>query len=94
VINQAGSLGIVICGSGVGISIAANKVPGARCCVAWCEHVAEYGRRHNHANLLAFASDLQTYTQVKRCLDAYLAATPEGDRHALRVAMLDEMDAR
>jgi ribose 5-phosphate isomerase B len=82
-------LGIVVCGSGVGIAMAANKVPGARCAVAWCEHIAEYTRRHNHANVLAFSADLQTLIAVERCLDAYLAATPEGGRHAERVAMLD-----
>jgi ribose 5-phosphate isomerase B len=83
------ALGIVICGSGVGISIAANKVEGARCAVAWCEHIAEYSRRHNHANMLAFSADLQTSTSAKRCVDAYLAAAPEGGRHAERVAMLE-----
>jgi ribose 5-phosphate isomerase B len=83
------ALGIVICGSGVGISIAANKVSGARCAVTWCEHIAEYSRRHNHANILAFSADLQTLTTVQRCVDAYLAAEPEGGRHAERVAMLE-----
>ena len=86
---SASRFGIVVCGSGVGISIAANKVPGARCAVAWCEHIAEYSRRHNHANVLAFSADLQTLTSAKRCVDAYLAAEPEGGRHAERVAMLE-----
>jgi ribose 5-phosphate isomerase B len=84
--------GVVICGSGAGIAIAANKVHGVRCTVAWCEHAAEYGRRHNHANVVAFGSDLQTLTQVKRCLDAYLAAVPEPGRHAERVEMMRELD--
>jgi ribose 5-phosphate isomerase B len=82
-------LGVVICGSGVGIAIAANKVQGARCAVAWCEHIAEYSRRHNHANVLAFSADLPTIVEVRRCIDAYLAAEPEGGRHAERVAMLE-----
>jgi ribose 5-phosphate isomerase B len=86
------SAGVVICGSGAGIAIAANKVRGVRCTVAWCEHAAEYGRRHNHANVLAFGSDLQTFTQVKRCLDAFLAAAPEAGRHSERVEMLRLMD--
>lgn len=86
------SLGILVCGSGVGIAIPANKMSGIRCVVAWCEHVAEYGRRHNHANVLAFSGDLQTLTSVKRCLDAWLAAVPEGGRHAERVQMIDAMD--
>jgi ribose 5-phosphate isomerase B len=87
------AFGVVICGSGVGISIAANKVPGVRCAVAWCEHIAEYTRRHNHANMLAFGADLQTWTSVQRCLDAYLAASEEGGRHAERVAMIERMEA-
>jgi len=86
------ALGLLFCGSGVGIAIPANKMPGIRCVVAWCEHVAEYGRRHNHANVLAFSGDLQTLTSVKRCLDAYLAASPEGDRHAARVRMVNALD--
>lgn len=92
---QAGrdALGIVICGSGAGIAIPANKVHGVRCVVAWCEHIAEFGRRHNHANMLAFGGDVQTFTQCRRCVDAYLAAAPEGGRHAERVAKIDAMDA-
>ena len=85
-------LGVLVCGSGTGIAIPANKLRGVRCVAAWCEHVAEYGRRHNHANMLAFSGDLQTPVAVKRCLDAYLAATPETGRHADRVAMINDMD--
>jgi ribose 5-phosphate isomerase B len=89
VAGRADRLGIVICGSGVGIAMAANRVAGVRCAPAWCEHIAEYSRRHNHANVLAFSADLQTITEVRRCLDAYLAAAPEGGRHAERVGMLE-----
>lgn len=86
------TLGIVICGSGVGIAIPANKMPGIRCVVAWCEHAAEYGHRHNHANVLAFGADLQTFTQVRRCVEAYLTASPEGGRHEARVQMINDLD--
>ena len=86
------STGIVICGSGVGIAIPANKVDGARCVVAWCEHVAEYGRRHNNANMLAFGGDVQTTLQMKRCLDAYLGAEFEGGRHERRVGKINALD--
>jgi ribose 5-phosphate isomerase B len=85
--------GLIACGSGVGIAMAANKVRGVRAVPAWCEHIAEFGRRHNHANVLAFSGDLQTLTQARRCLDAYLAARREGDRHALRVGMMAEIEA-
>jgi ribose 5-phosphate isomerase B len=86
--------GIVFCGSGVGIAIAANKVRGVRCVPAWCEHIAEFGRRHNHANVIAFSGDLQTPIQAKRCLDAYLGAHREGERHAARVGMIGEIERR
>lgn len=86
------ALGVLICGSGVGVAIPANKVPGVRCVVAWCEHVAEYGRRHNHANVLAFGADLQTLTCAKRCLASYFGAEPEGGRHAARVAKINALD--
>ena len=86
------TLAVLVCGSGIGISIAANKLPGVRCVVAWCEHVAEYGRRHNHANALAFSGDLQTFTAAQRCIDAFLAAEREGGRHAQRVEMLGRLD--
>jgi ribose 5-phosphate isomerase B len=86
--------GLIACGSGVGIAVAANKVRGVRCVPAWCEHIAEYGRRHNHANVIAFSGDLQTVLQARRCLDAYLGAHREGERHALRVAQVAEIEAR
>jgi ribose 5-phosphate isomerase B len=90
--NSEDVFGVVVCGSGVGIAIAANKIKGVRCVPAWCEHIAEYGRRHNHANVLAFSGDLQTLTQAVRCLNAYLAATREGERHAARVVMIAELE--
>ena len=89
---QDDALGVLVCGSGIGIAIPANKIAGVRCVPAWCEHAAEYGRRHNHANVLAFGADLQTFTQAKRCLDAYLAAAPEGGRHADRVQMITALE--
>ena len=86
------AIGVLVCGSGVGIAIPANKMPGIRCVVAWCEHVAEFSRRHNHANVLAFGADVQTVTQMKRCIDAYLAAETEGGRHQKRVEMINSLD--
>jgi ribose 5-phosphate isomerase B len=91
---EAGSLGLVFCGSGAGIAIAANKMRGVRCSVAWCEHIAEFARRHNHANCLAFSGDLQTWTVVRRCIDAYLAAEEEGERHAERVEMVRKLESQ
>ena len=86
--------GLLVCGSGVGIAIPANKIRGIRCVPVWCEHIGEYSRRHNHANVIAFSGDLQTLTQAKRVLDCYLNAHREGERHAIRVAQIAEIEAR
>ena len=84
-VANPGDLAVVTCGSGIGASMSANKVPGARCAVAWCEATAEFARRHNNANVLAFSADLQTITQVQRCLHAFFSAEFEGGRHQRRI---------
>ena len=83
--------GVVCCGTGIGISIAANKVKGIRCALVTNEYMAEMTKRHNDANMLAFGGRVMTPEMAARCIDIWLAAEYEGGRHARRVAMLDEM---
>ena len=83
--------GIVCCGTGIGISIAANKVHGIRCALVTNEYMAEMTKRHNDANMLAFGGRVMTPEMAARCLDIWLNTEYEGGRHARRVAMLDEM---
>lgn len=85
VVGGAADLGILVCGSGIGMSMAANKVPGIRAALAHDEFTAEMGRRHNDANVLCLAGDLSTIDQARAMIDAFLAATFEGGRHARRV---------
>jgi ribose 5-phosphate isomerase B len=89
---SADELAVVICGSGMGVSIAANKVAGARCAVVWCEAVAEFAKRHNHANVLAFSADLQTFTLIQRCLKLFLNAEYEGGRHQRRLDQITSFE--
>lgn len=83
--------GIVCCGTGIGISIAANKVKGIRCALCTDVHMAEMTRKHNDANILAMGgrtTDLQT---AKDITQMWLDTEFEGGRHQRRVDMLNNM---
>jgi len=81
--------GIVICGSGVGISIAANKVARIRCVCCSEPYSAAMSRRHNDTNMLAFGSRVVGEDLAKMIVDSWLGAPYEGGRHARRVEMLE-----
>lgn len=84
--------GVLVCGSGIGISIAANKVPGARCVVCTEPYSAAMARRHNDANLLALGERFVGVDMALACVDAFLGAEFEGGRHADRVALFDRIE--
>lgn len=81
-------LGIVICGTGIGISLAANKVKGIRCALCTNEFMADLSRRHNDANMLALGARVIAPHYAKAIADAFLAGEFEGERHAVRVSEL------
>ncbi|MCR4600732.1 MAG: ribose 5-phosphate isomerase B [Clostridia bacterium] len=83
--------GIVCCGTGIGVSIAANKVKGIRCALVTNEFTAEMSRRHNNSNMIAFGSRVLDVQTVIRLLDIWLNAQFEEGRHQRRVEMLDRM---
>lgn len=81
--------GIVICGTGIGISIAANKVKGIRCALCTNEKMAEMSRKHNDANMLALGGRITDKDTALRIVDVWLKTNFEGGRHKRRVDMLD-----
>mgnify|MGYP000895782597 FL=1 len=81
--------GIVICGTGIGISIAANKVKGIRCALCTNEKMAEMSRKHNDANMLALGGRITDTNTALRIVDVWLKTEFEGGRHKRRVDMLD-----
>ena len=81
---------IVICGSGIGISIAANKVPGIRCALCSEPLSAELSRRHNNANALAMGARLIGSDMAKRIVDVFLSTEFEGGRHQRRIDKIEE----
>ncbi len=87
-------LGIVICGTGVGISLAANKVKGIRACVCSEPYTAKLSRLHNNSNVLAFGARVVGSELAKMITEAWLDAQFEGGRHQRRVDMLMEIENR
>ena len=83
--------GIVICTTGIGISIAANKVKGIRCAHCTDSLSAEITRRHNDANVLALGAGITGPNLAKRIVEVFLNTEFEGGRHARRVGQLDSI---
>lgn len=77
--------GLLVCGSGTGMAIAANKVPGVRAAVAWNEETARLAREHNDANVLAIGARTTPREAIPDILNAWFSAHFEGGRHSGRV---------
>lgn len=84
--------GVVICSTGIGISIAANKVPGIRCALCGDIYSAEMTRRHNNANMLAMGAHLTAPVLAKKILDVFLSTEFEGGRHQRRIDKIDHIN--
>jgi ribose 5-phosphate isomerase B len=80
--------GIAICGSGIGISIAVNRHPAARCALVSEPVSAGLARQHNDANIIALGARMIGEVMAKACVRTFLSTEFEGDRHQRRVAML------
>lgn len=90
--DGAADRGILVCDSGNGIAIAANKVEGVRAAIAVDPWQAEMSRRHNDANVLVLASKLTPEGDEAPILDAWLAASFDGGRHARRVGQISDYE--
>ncbi len=82
--------GIVVCGSSLGIAMAANKVAGVRCAPVFEPFATELSRRHNDANVLALSERLSGWDMTVKCVDVFLETPFEGGRHRERVRKLNE----
>jgi len=85
--------GILICGTGLGISLAANKVKGIRCCVCSEPYTARMSRQHNNANMLAFGARVVGPDLAKLIVDEWVGSEFLGGRHQTRVDMIMEVEA-
>lgn len=85
-------LGILVCGTGIGVSIAANKVPGVRAAVAHDELTAQLSRSHNDANILCMSGDLLGQRLIEKIVDVWLHTEFEGGRHARRIHKISAIE--
>lgn len=94
VVDNPGSLGIVLGGSGNGEQIAANKVKGARCALAWSVETARLAREHNNAQLIGIGGRMHSAAEALEIVDAFLdQAWSENPRHQRRIDILAEFEA-
>ncbi|ATD70540.1 MULTISPECIES: ribose-5-phosphate isomerase [Gordonia] len=92
-VADPGSLGIVLGGSGNGEQIAANKVPGARCALAWSVETAQLARQHNNAQLIGIGGRMHSTEEALVIVDAFLATSwSEEPRHQRRIDILAEYE--
>ena len=82
--------GILLCGTGLGMSYVANRYPHVRGAVSWSPEVAELSRKHNDSNILILPARFVTDDQAKQILKAWLDAPFEGGRHERRVIKIDD----
>ena len=93
VANGEADKGIVFGGSGNGEAIAANKVKGVRCAIAWSDDTARLGSEHNNANVLSIGERMVSLETAKRLVDIWLSTPFEGGRHLKRIEELAKYEA-
>ena len=90
--EDIGSFGILICGTGIGMSIAANKVKGVRAALCHDAYTAAMARAHNEAQILCFGQRVLGLGTVESVIEAFLTTQPEGNRHAGRVEKIMKIE--
>ena len=94
VVNKDVDYGIVCCGTGIGISLAANKVPGIRCAVVSDVFSAKMSKAHNNANMLSLGERVIGKGLALEIVDAWINTECEGDRHSRRVDMINKIEEK
>lgn len=84
--------GIIVCGSGIGIAIAANKIHGVRAAQAWNEETAKLARQHNDANVLSIGARVIPEAEIPKIVKAWFEADFEGGRHEKRVQKITALE--
>ncbi len=92
VLSGSADFGILVCGTGVGISIAANKIKGIRCGLCPSPEIAALVKQHNNANVIALGGRFTAPDTAKKIVDAYMAADFEGGRHQKRIDKITALE--
>lgn len=92
-VSQGSAEGILVCGTGNGMAIAANKVKGIRAVVGYTASTAKLGREDNDANILCFGGRVQRYNEIEKILDAWFSANFSSElRHKMRIKKIRELE--
>ena len=86
------SFGILVCGTGIGMEIAANKIKGIRAALVHDEYTAEVAKKHNNANIISLGGRTTTPVEASRYIDRFMASKYEGGRHENRIAKINFME--
>lgn len=89
VLNKEADFGILMCGSGNGINITANKHKGIRAALCWNAEIAALARQHNDANILVLPARYMSVDEAHKCVDVFLTEKFEGGRHQARIDKID-----
>jgi len=92
VVSGEAERGILICGTGIGMAIAANKIDGIRAAACSDEITAELSRRHNDVNVLCLSGDMLGERRIDRMVEVWLTAEFEGGRHARRIDKVNQLE--
>lgn len=91
--NKKADIGILICRSGIGMAMCANKFKNVRCAIGYEEQAAKFARMHNNANMLALGADYISVNDAICILRQFLATEFEGGRHIARVNLISEIES-
>ena len=94
VVVKEAPFGVLICGSGIGVSIAANKVKGARCAVGYHDEATKRARIDNDANLIAFGARYMTLEEILKRIQLFVNTPYEGGRHQTRLDIISEYEKK
>lgn len=94
VVSGEAERGILVCGTGIGVSIAANKIPGVRAALVWNAETAKLARTHNDANIVTIGGRTTPLETIHEIVESYLTNEFEGGRHARRVEKIAEMEKK
>ena len=89
ILNNPNDTGILVCGTGIGISIRANRHKGIRAALLYSDEVAEMVKKHNNANVMVFGGRTMNFDDIKKRIEIFLNTEFEGGRHQKRIDMLD-----
>ena len=85
-------IGVIICGSGNGAAMTANKHKGIRAAICWSEEIAELARKHNNANIISIPSRFLSEEEIINITETFITTNFEGGRHKRRIEKIDEND--